>query len=52
MSAIWKTVGVFISSTFHDMRAERDHLVCFVFPKLWWNMNVSATRYRCRCFPD
>ena len=34
MSATWKTVRVFISSTFRDMQAERDHLVRFVFPKL------------------
>ena len=34
MPAIWKTVRVFISSTFRDMQAERDHLVRFVFPKL------------------
>ncbi|MBX7208105.1 MAG: DUF4062 domain-containing protein [Verrucomicrobiaceae bacterium] len=34
MSAAWKTVRVFISSTFKDMQAERDHLVRFVFPKL------------------
>lgn len=34
MSASWKTVRVFISSTFKDMQAERDHLVRFVFPKL------------------
>jgi WD40 repeat protein len=34
MSASWKTVRVFISSTFRDMQAERDHLVRFVFPKL------------------
>jgi len=30
----WKTVRVFISSTFLDMQAERDHLVRFVFPRL------------------
>ena len=30
----WRTVKVFISSTFRDMQAERDHLVRFVFPKL------------------
>ena len=30
----WKTVRIFISSTFHDMHAERDHLVRFVFPEL------------------
>jgi hypothetical protein len=34
MSAAWKTVRVFISSTFRDMQAERDHLVRFVFPRL------------------
>ena len=34
MSATWKTVRVFISSTFKDMQAERDHLVRFVFPRL------------------
>jgi len=30
----WKTVRVFISSTFRDMHAERDHLVRVVFPEL------------------
>ena len=30
----FRTVRVFISSTFLDMQAERDHLVRFVFPKL------------------
>jgi hypothetical protein len=30
----WKDVRVFISSTFRDMQAERDHLVRFVFPRL------------------
>jgi telomerase protein component 1 len=34
MNATWKTVRVFISSTFRDMQAERDHLVRFVFPQL------------------
>ncbi len=34
MSNTWKTVRVFISSTFRDMHAERDHLVKVVFPKL------------------
>ena len=32
--AAWKTVPVFISSTFRDMHAERDHLVKVVFPAL------------------
>ena len=30
----WRTVRVFISSTFRDMQAERDWLVRFVFPRL------------------
>jgi hypothetical protein len=30
----WRTVRVFISSTFRDMHAERDHLVRIVFPAL------------------
>jgi telomerase protein component 1 len=30
----WKTTRVFISSTFRDMHAERDHLVKAVFPEL------------------
>jgi len=34
MAAGWRTVRVFISSTFRDMQAERDHLVRFVFPRL------------------
>jgi hypothetical protein len=34
MSGSWKTVRVFISSTFRDMHAERDHLVKVVFPRL------------------
>src|SRR5262245_50656109 len=34
MTTNWKTVRVFISSTFRDMQAERDHLVRFVFPRL------------------
>ena len=34
MARSWKTVRVFISSTFRDMHAERDHLVKVVFPEL------------------
>ena len=34
MAKTWKTVRIFISSTFRDMHAERDHLVRFVFPEL------------------
>ena len=34
MGRSWRTVRVFISSTFRDMYAERDWLVKVVFPKL------------------
>jgi hypothetical protein len=34
MPAAWKTVRVFISSTFRDMHAERDQLLKVVFPAL------------------
>jgi len=34
MASVWQTVCVFISSTFRDMHAERDHLVKIVFPRL------------------
>jgi telomerase protein component 1 len=34
MERSWGTVRVFISSTFRDMHAERDHLVKVVFPEL------------------
>lgn len=30
----WKTIRIFISSTFRDMHAERDYLVWFLFLKL------------------
>ncbi|HZD49920.1 MAG TPA: DUF4062 domain-containing protein, partial [Silvibacterium sp.] len=42
VSCNWKTVRVFISSTFRDMQAERDWLVRFVFPKL----REQLARYR------
>ncbi|MBK8024863.1 MAG: DUF4062 domain-containing protein [Chloroflexi bacterium] len=34
MARSWQTARIFISSTFLDMQAERDHLVRFVFPRL------------------
>jgi len=34
MAATWRTVRVFISSTFRDMHAEREELVKRVFPQL------------------
>jgi len=38
MPSTWNTIRIFISSTFRDMHAERDHLVKVVFPELrdWW----------------
>ena len=30
----WKTVRVFISSTFRDFHAERDYLIKYIFPEL------------------
>ena len=34
MPSAWNTIRIFISSTFHDMHAERDHLVKVGFPEL------------------
>src|SRR5262245_19794448 len=34
MTGTWRSVRVFIASTFRDMQAERDHLVRVVFPAL------------------
>jgi hypothetical protein len=34
MATTWRTVRVFISSTFRDMHSERNHLVRVVFPEL------------------
>jgi tetratricopeptide (TPR) repeat protein len=34
MGKSWKTVRVFISSTFRDMHAERDYLINTIFPEL------------------
>lgn len=34
MPATWKTVRVFISSTFRDMQAERDHMIKVAIPQL------------------
>lgn len=42
MAEAWKEIRVFISSSFRDMQAERDHLVRFVFPRL-----REATARRC-----
>src|SRR5438034_76936 len=40
MASSWRTVRVFISSTFRDMHAERDHLVKVVFPSLRARLGV------------
>ena len=34
MTRKWQEIRVFISSTFRDMHAERDHLIKVVFPEL------------------
>jgi len=34
VSSSWKSVSVFVSSTFNDMHAERDYLIKRVFPEL------------------
>lgn len=33
--ATWRVAQVFISSTFCDMHAERDHMIIAVFTELW-----------------
>jgi tetratricopeptide (TPR) repeat protein len=38
MAGAWKTIRVFISSTFRDMHAERDHLIKVTFPALRENL--------------
>ncbi len=50
MAETWKTVRVFISSTFRDMHAGRDHLVNVVFPELRtrgarWPLGYRHTRH-------
>lgn len=47
MSAAWKTVPLFISSTFRDMHAERDVLSNVVFPALQEKLRAR----RCRLEP-
>ncbi|MBN2560004.1 MAG: DUF4062 domain-containing protein [Phycisphaerae bacterium] len=37
-----RTIRVFVSSTFRDMHAERDHLVTVVFPELRSCRTVAA----------
>lgn len=34
MPSTWNTIRIFISSTFRDMHAERDHLAKVFFPEL------------------
>jgi Domain of unknown function (DUF4062)/AAA ATPase domain len=40
---MWRTRSIFVSSTFQDMQAERDHLRNFVFPEL--EERLSARRW-------
>gem|GEM_PF-2949005 len=54
MSSTWQTVRVFISSTFRDMHADRDHLVKVVFPPLrqWCGGPATFALHRwCRNWP-
>jgi hypothetical protein len=44
MAEGWQEIRVFISSTFKDMQAERDHLVRFVFPRV--REKLAARRLR------
>lgn len=46
MAEGWKTIRVFISSTFRDMHAERDHLINVVFPELEERMATRHLRLR------
>src|SRR5688500_11445018 len=46
MGSAWPTVRVFISSTFRDMHAERDHLVRVVFPELAQRMAARRVHLR------
>jgi len=41
--SLWRTVRVFVSSTFRDMSAERDHLVRFVFPRLREELSTKSS---------
>lgn len=57
MAQAWPTVRVFISSTFRDMQAERDHLVRFVFPRqrkalLWCRIRFIEVDLRWRAASD
>ncbi len=50
MAGKWRTVRIFISSTFRDMHAERDQLVKVVFPALRDMARRSSRAFRnCRC---
>jgi tetratricopeptide (TPR) repeat protein len=46
MGASWKTVRVFISSTFRDMHAERDYLINTIFPELQERMAARRLHLR------
>lgn len=46
MGRSWKTVRVFISSTFRDMHAERDYLINTIFPELQERMAARRLHLR------
>lgn len=46
MGRSWKTVRIFISSTFRDMHAERDYLINTIFPELQERMAARRLHLR------
>lgn len=46
-AARWKSLALFVSSTFEDMHAERDHLQQFVFPELEERLRAHRTSLAC-----
>jgi hypothetical protein len=45
---MWRTRSIFVSSSFADMQAERDHLRNFVFPEL--EERLAGRRWQCADF--
>jgi tetratricopeptide (TPR) repeat protein len=46
-AARWQSRALFVSSTFEDMHAERDHLQQFVFPELEERLRAHRTHLAC-----
>jgi tetratricopeptide (TPR) repeat protein len=47
LAARWQSRALFVSSTFEDMQAERDHLQQFVFPELEERMRAHRIHLAC-----